>query len=182
LDKKHVFPLRAISKAAVAVLLLAAASCLSPALILWFAPGIPVTLLLVVSVIALSLAALFLWFATSQQRSCIVVTTDSVALEIPVYGRSIALDRVIPQSPIRLTAKDPKGYRLRWRTNGLSVPGYQLGWFRTEGEGRVLAAITGDDLVAFKTIDGFSIIVSPQDSEGLIATLLNGLNKAAPPS
>jgi hypothetical protein len=64
------------------------------------------------------------------------------------------------------------------------VPGYQhqLGWFKTEAEERVLAAITGDDLIAFKTLDDYSILVSPQDGDLFVMRLHNGLNSAAPPS
>jgi hypothetical protein len=106
------------------------------------------------------------------------VGPDRIVLRIPVYGRSIPFDRLIAQSLTRLTIKDPRGYGLKWRTNGLSVPGYQLGWFRTTGEGRVLAAISADDLVAFKTLDDFSIIVSAEDCEGLIAVLRDHLRNS----
>jgi len=76
---------------------------------------------------------------------------------------------------------EPRGYQLKWRTIGLSVPGYQLGWFRTAGEGRVLAAISGHDLVAFKTLDDFGIVVSAQDCDGLIALLRDHLRKSDMP-
>jgi hypothetical protein len=154
-----------------AVLLTAAATCLIPALILWFAPAVTGPMPIVVSIGAIGLATLFVWFATRQRRSRIVVTSDRVTLDIPVYGRSIMLGRVMPESLTRMTMKDPNGYRLRWRTNGLSVPGYQLGWFRTEGKGRVLAAISGDDFVVCETRDDFGILVSVQDGDGLIAAL-----------
>jgi hypothetical protein len=55
------------------------------------------------------------------------------------------------------------------------VPGYQLGWFRTEGEGRVLAAISGGDFVVCQTRDDFGILVSAQDCDGLIAALRKAL-------
>jgi hypothetical protein len=153
------------------VLLIAAATCLIPAVVLWFVPAATGPMPMVVSVMAVGLAALFVWFATRQQRSCAVVTSDRLTLDIPVYGRSITLDRLIPDSLAKMTMKDPKGYRLRWRTNGLSVPGYQLGWFRTEGKGRVLAAISGADFVACQTRDDFGILVSARDCDGLIAAL-----------
>jgi len=67
--------------------------------------------------------------------------------------------------------KEPDRYRLTLRTNGLSVPGYQVGWFRTQGAGRVLAAISGNDLVVWQTRDDYGVVVSAQDGDRLIEAL-----------
>jgi hypothetical protein len=175
-DAEQLFPLHSVSKTAVAVLFSAAATLLIPVVVLWVTPGVPGALRALVSIAALGFAALFVRFATT--RSYLAVRPDRIILRIPVYGRSISFDRVILQSLTRLTIKESQGYRLKWRTNGLSVPGYQLGWFRTTSEGRVLAAISADDLVAFKTLDDFSIIVSAEDCDSLIAVLRDHLRKS----
>jgi hypothetical protein len=95
-------------------------------------------------------------------------------LNVPIYGRTIARDRLILDSLGKATMKTPGPYRLRLRTNGLSVPGYQLGWFRTHGAGRILAAISNNELVVWQTHDNYGIVVSVKDSDGLIAALRNG--------
>lgn len=176
------FRLHPISKSSLAVLLAIAATFLLPAGAVWFAPDLPRAQKLTGSILLLAISAPFLWFAVRQRLSSLAITPDRVILEIPVFGRAIALDRLIPQSLSRLTMKEPQGYRLRWRTFGLSVPGYQLGWFRTAGEGRVLAAITANDLIAFKTVDDFSVVVSAQDCDGLMVMLRDRLRTPDAPS
>jgi Bacterial PH domain len=165
---KHVFPLYPISRMTFTLLLVAAGTCLIPVVALWWRPSVPGA---AAGVLCVPLAALFAWFAFEQRRSTIVVTDRNVILKVPIYGRTMELGRLIPDSLRKVTMKDPERYRLTLRTNGLGVPGYQLGWFRTKGAGRVLAAISGNDLVVWQTRDDYGVIVSPQDCDGLIAAL-----------
>src|SRR5262249_26645013 len=123
------------------------------------------------TVVFLGLASLFAWFAVTQRRSAVIVTTRDVTLNIPIYGRRMALDRLIPDNLGKVTMKEPDRYRLTLRTNGLSVPGYQVGWFRTQAAGRVLAAVSGNDLVVWQTRDDYGVVVSAQDGDRLIEAL-----------
>ena len=93
-------------------------------------------------------AGLFLWFLVAQRRSVVVVGDGQLKITIPLYGRTIALDRVMPGSVRAVSLPGDETYRLTWRTNGLGLPGYQLGWFRAKGAGKVLAAVTSGEVIA----------------------------------
>ena len=93
-------------------------------------------------------AGLFLWFLVAQRRSVVVVGDGQLKITIPLYGRTIALDRVMPGSVRAVSLPGDETYRLTWRTNGLGLPGYQLGWFRARGAGKVLAAVTSGEVIA----------------------------------
>ncbi len=67
--------------------------------------------------------------------------------------------------------------RLTWRTNGLGVPGYQLGWFQSVGAGKILAALTAKNAVTFQTKSGFAVLLSVIDNAGLERALLGAAPK-----
>ena len=123
-----------------------------------------------------ALGALFAWFAVAQGRSTVTVGNRRIELHVPLYGRSLPVDEIVADSFAKADlAKDEK-FRLTWRTNGLGVPGYQLGWFRTQGAGKVLAAITTSSLVTWTNKDGSAVLISVADPD---AFLLAAQNSAA---
>jgi hypothetical protein len=127
----------------------------------------------------LGIAVLFLWFLIAQGRSRVEVSGDGVAIRIPMYGRVIGMDRIVPGSVRSVSVKDDAAYRLTWRTNGLGVPGYQLGWFTTAGVGKALAAISAPEVLGFQTRDGYAVLLSVADRDGLERALGNALAGSA---
>jgi Bacterial PH domain len=118
-----------------------------------------------------AIAALFSWFIVGQQHSALVISPQGLALKAPLYGRTIPLPEIQVDQIELITLDRQSPYRLTWRTNGLSVPGYQLGWFRTKARGTVLAAITGDQVMAIPTTKGYTLLVSMQDPQQVLTQL-----------
>ena len=70
--------------------------------------------------------------------------------------------------------------RLTLRTNGIGLPGGNLGWFRADDR-RVFAAYNGaDGSVLIPTSRGFDVVVSPDDAARLVAALTTRAGAAAP--
>jgi hypothetical protein len=122
-------------------------------------------------VLMVATAALFSWFLVSQQHLALLISAERLALKAPLYGRTIPLQEVLVNQIelVNLTSQSP--YRLTWRANGLSVPGYDLGWFRSKGKGRVLAALTREQAVAIPTTKGYTLLVTMQAPEQFLALL-----------
>lgn len=119
----------------------------------------------------IAIAALMGWFAVAQANSSVTIGPSSVDLRLPLYSRSIPLADVVADSVRTVTLEKGDDYRLTWRTNGLAVPGYQLGWFRTAKVGAVLAAVTHGPNVAWQTRKDFGVILSVEDPDTLLAAL-----------
>ena len=161
------FPIQAAGKAALITLLAVAGLCLALAVYFW---SIRLTHPLVMSIGALTtlaLAGLFCWFAVARRGATVVIEGDQMCIAIPLYGRTIKLDQVVRGSVRAVLLGSDTDYRLTWRTNGLDVPGYQLGWFRGQGIGRVLASVTGKEVLAFRTKDDYPVLLSMADRAGL---------------
>lgn len=123
-------------------------------------------------IVLLLIVGVFAWFLIGQQHSALVISSRGLWLKVPMYGRMIPTQAVVfaQIQPVTLDQQSP--YRLKWRTNGLSVPGYDLGWFSTFGKGKVLAAITKtDQVIAIPTIKGYTLLVSVEHPDQVTAQL-----------
>jgi hypothetical protein len=126
-------------------------------------------------VTTLALAGLFLWFAVAQSASVVAIEGQQLRISVPIYGRVIPLERVLADSVRDVSLPRDETYRLTRRTNGLGVPGYQLGWFRAQGEERVLAAVTGSEALAFRTKDDYAVLLSLADRAGFMRAVQTAL-------
>jgi hypothetical protein len=144
------------------------------------APG--ATAMWVVIAVCLALLAglvLMAMTALAFRSDSVVVSTDGLRLRVPLYGR------LVPLSSLELTSAHPvdlvKGgeFSMSWRTNGIGLPGYSVGWFKLSNGGKALAAVTDRHHVAWiPTRDGYSLLVSVADPQALI----DALRREAPAS
>lgn len=122
-------------------------------------------------VILLSLSALFSWLMIGQLRSRIVFKEQGLLIEVPLYRRTeqwktLKLeDAEIIQDPL------PDTWKLKWRMNGIGLPGYMVGWFSTRTGERVFAAMTKAPVVRIPTTGRHHLLLSVDDPEGFLSAL-----------
>lgn len=121
--------------------------------------------------VTLPLALMFAWFLVQQGRSTLVITSDSLALNVPWYGREIPLDAVLLNEIRLLEEPVPEEWMLKWRTNGIGLPDYQVGWFSTKGRHKVLAGKTRGRHVLIPTTKGYAIMVTLENPEAFMEAL-----------
>lgn len=83
-----------------------------------------------VSVILVILIALFGWIIYSARNTAVHVDADGLRVSGTLYGRQIPLGSLRLGEARELDLAHEAGYRLKWRTNGIGLPGYKAGWFR----------------------------------------------------
>lgn len=121
--------------------------------------------------VCVAVAGLMVWFAIGQLRSAVEIVDDRLELRVQIYGRGIPISSILVDSAEIVSTGEPSPYRTVLRTNALGLPGYQLGWFNTADKGPALVAITSRQALALPTTDGFSLIISVGDHEGLLASI-----------
>ena len=136
----------------------------------WAAREAPVAQV-IAGVTTLASGGFFPWFLRAQASSRVLVSGEGVKIETPLYGRTIAAAAIVPGSVRLASLAGASGDRLQWRTNGLGVPGYQLGWFRTAGGKKALVAAGQPDVVSFETSEGYSVFLGVDDAKGLESAL-----------
>jgi hypothetical protein len=129
------------------------------------------TVSMIVCATMIMLAAFFAWIGAGVDRADVSVENDQVVLSMPLYGRSIDLARIDSASVAKVDLAEAHALKPTWRTNGLSVAGLTLVWFRTRGAGKALMAMTGTDAVTWTTQDGYAVVVSVRDGDGLMRAM-----------
>lgn len=164
------FPITPIGKPAKAVLAALACATLALAIAALLMPTPPwIRLALAVGLFALT--GLLAYFLIGGSRAAALVGKDAVRLRIPIYGRSIPRASIDGAAARVITFSSSPQLRPRLRTNGMSVPGYHVGWFRLVNGSRAFAALTAMDReVAYvPLVDGTAVLLSVRDPNGLVA-------------
>lgn len=166
----QVFPITPVGRQAFLFMVGMTAMCLIIALSLWLAPPLtqPASWVIRGSILlCLALVGVFLWFTVGQSRSSLEITPSQVRFNVPIYGRSIGRDRLITAEIEAVNWPTDTRYSLGLRTNGLGVPGYLLGWFRSKQGKTILAAVSTPQALAIPTRDDYTLLVSVADPEGV---------------
>lgn len=105
----------------------------------------------------------------SMKHSKVEISDRELILRGSIYKRVIQL-RDIDRSTI--TAHDEHSKpALGLRSNGVGLPGYSAGWFRTRNGVRTFAVYGGGQYVSFRTRDGVHHVVGVVDGEQLTTRL-----------
>jgi hypothetical protein len=123
-----------------------------------------------IAVIVYSLVGIMgLGLMITMKWSNVQLSDDTLVLRGSFYKRVIPLAS-IDRSSITVHAESEKP-ALGLRSNGVGLPGYSAGWFRTRSGVRTFAVYGGGQHVSFRTRDGVLHVVGVADGERLTAAL-----------
>lgn len=69
-----------------------------------------------------------------------------------------------------ITSDLPRGI-MGFRTNGIGMPGFRLGWFRSTNGRKVFALATGNDLLYLPTSGPYDVVLSTPQKTELVSQL-----------
>ncbi|WP_338591297.1 hypothetical protein VXM60_01955 [Shewanella khirikhana] len=121
----------------------------------------------------LAVVGLLGWIFVGALSPEVRLEQDKLVLDLPAYSRDIPLSS-LQLAEARVVSKDDgDAPQLGFRTNGVGMPGYNLGWFRLKGgEAKVLASVTGDDpLLIIPVEDGYSLLLSTPQGDAILEAL-----------
>ena len=62
--------------------------------------------------------------------------------------------------------------RPKWRTNGVGLPGYSIGWFRLRNREKALVFLTDrKHAIYIPTTEGYVVLISPQNPDAFVKAL-----------
>ena len=110
--------------------------------------------------------------AYSSRNTRLEISPDGLTISGKPYGRSISAESLVPEEAKRVDLTGDSEYRLRMRTNGASLPGYQAGWFRLRNGEKALVFVTDRDRVVYvPTNEGYSILLSMEEPDKFLDAL-----------
>lgn len=130
--------------------------------------------------------ALFFFLSFTVQRAAqaeIALRNGRLVVKGGLYGREIPLADVETGAAARLDlgVENPKS--LKWRTNGVGLPGLSAGWYRlSDGEKALVFVTDRTRAVYVPTRQGFAVVVSPDDPARFLDALRRAGRDNAPPA
>jgi hypothetical protein len=134
---------------------------------LWFMGGVALLLIL--------MAALFVWIAFSTRQAQVTVSDRGLEIAGGMYGRTIpAASLLVDEARVLHLGRD-RDYQLKWRTNGVGLPGYAAGWFKLRNGEKSLCYVTNQRRVVYiPTTEGYSVMLSvdrPEEFKTALASV-----------
>jgi hypothetical protein len=135
-----------------------------PTIAHWFFVGI--------IVLMLCIAGAFSWTWFKGAQASVSVSFSGLHIDLPFYGRVVPLSHIVVSNARIVDLQSDTSLRPSKRTNGIGLPGYQVGWFRLmSGEKALLALSTRDRVLYVPTTQGYAVLLTAQDPDELLNAL-----------
>jgi len=132
----------------------------------------PTWFFLGLSVLLVGLVVLFGCFAYASRHTRCEVSPEGLRIAGGLYGRRIPLEALRPDAAKVTDLKKDPACGIKWRTNGIGLPGYNAGWFRLQNGEKALAFVTDQRRVLYlPTREAYSLLLSVENPEGLLAAV-----------
>ncbi|WP_299802439.1 hypothetical protein [uncultured Shewanella sp.] len=119
--------------------------------------------------VLLPLVLAFSWMFYKVNDSKLIMSSDSLTLDVPFYGFSLPISEIDSAGIKRLDLKKEPDFKPDLRANGMGMPGFQLGWFRLANEQKAFVANSNaEKLVMIPTLHNYPLIVSLQEPGKLL--------------
>lgn len=100
------------------------------------------------------------------------VSSEGLRLRGDFYGRFIPTSDLLAAEARRVDLTREPSLRLKVRTLGTGLPGYQAGWFRLAGGDKALVYLTDRSrAVHVPTRSGYAVIVTPADPDRFVEAI-----------
>jgi hypothetical protein len=120
----------------------------------------------------LGLTAIMGWSLHAARHARFELSPEGLRIRADIYGRLIPESSLVKGAARRVDLAPGSGFRPRWRTNGMGLPGYQSGWVRLANGERALVFLSDRSRAVYiPTRDGYALILSPADPDQFIAEL-----------
>lgn len=126
----------------------------------------------IATVVLVVLVAMFGYFLYGAYHSTVTIDGDKLRVNVPIYSRAVPLESVDAGRAVVIDMNQRSEYKLSLRTNGLGLPGYQLGWFQRSGGGRIYAVLTDKSSVVYlPTAEDYAMLLSIREPDALLEAL-----------
>jgi hypothetical protein len=123
-------------------------------------------------VLMVGLTALFASMLYSARHTGFEISRDALRITGTIYARRVPVASLLLDDAKVVDLGKDESYRMKWRTNGIGLPGYRAGWFKLRNGEKALAFVTDTKRIAYiPTTGGFSVLLSVRRPEELLQSL-----------
>ena len=129
----------------------------------------PIYLVAGIGVLLLAIIILMAYTAYSSRHVRFELDQAGLKIKGDMYARFIPGSSLLIDQIASLHLGRDVNYRLKWRTNGVGLPGYSSGWFKLKNGEKALAFVTDQTrVVRIPTRDGYSVLMSVTEPDKFI--------------
>lgn len=125
--------------------------------------------------IAVLALAVFGGLAAATTRRSLEVDERGLTVRSSFYTVSIEHADIRREDIAPVDCSPASAYALGMRNNGLSMPGFRSGWFKSRQAGKVFVVSTGSRCVVIQTTSGFSLLLGAADPAAAASALRSDL-------
>ncbi|MCL2916374.1 PH domain-containing protein [Shewanella corallii] len=114
---------------------------------------------------------MFSWVWYKAQSANIALDMKEFELDVPFYGVTLPRTDILSAGIRQWDRNEEPGLMPDLRSNGIGMPGFQLGWFRLKDGRKALVAGGQGDWVVIPTRQDYLIMVTTDDAERLMKAL-----------
>jgi hypothetical protein len=92
------------------------------------------------------------------------------------YGRSIAIEDIKVNDIKQVDLHNERDYGIKWRTNGIGLPHYQVGWMQLNNGNKALVYLTDKTKVVLIPTNNYDVLISTDDFTGITEELHKTIN------
>ncbi|MCL1143489.1 PH domain-containing protein [Shewanella gaetbuli] len=97
---------------------------------------------------------------------------QTIVFDVPLYGQSLSSEDIFLQQAYLADLNQQTELQPKWRSNGIGLPGYSLGWFKLNNGDKALLSVTEQQqVIVIPTNQGYSIMVSVEQPQNALEKL-----------
>jgi hypothetical protein len=128
----------------------------------------------VIGVILIGIIVMFFMLSYQAKHAQFTVSDQGLRISPGLYGRFIPKEEINTDGVSVINLNITPEYKLKWRTNGASLPGYAAGWFKLENKEKALVFVTDRSSVVYiPTTANYSVMLSVREAEEFAGLLQN---------
>lgn len=136
------------------------------------ASNAPIWFFFGLAIILMGLLGFFGYIVYSSRHVRVELTDQQIRIRGDIYGRSLALQDLVREQAEVVDLATRTELQMKWRKNGVGLPGYQSGWFKLRNGDKALVFVTDRrQVVVIPTRNGYTLLLSVADPQEFVARL-----------
>jgi hypothetical protein len=132
----------------------------------------PAVIFWIVAAVLVAIGLLTGYTAYSIHNLRVEVNPREVCIRGDLYGRGIPIEKLQPEKARVVDLRKEPELKPVLRTNGIGLPGYQVGWFRLKDGEKALLYMTDESEVTYlPTTEGYALLLSMENAEEFLEAL-----------
>jgi hypothetical protein len=106
-----------------------------------------------------------------MSKPSVTVDDEFLIIKSLFYGKSIPIGEINVKGVKQLNLKNDSNYDIKYRTNGIGMPNYYVGWMILNNGNKALVYLTDKTTVVLIPANDYDVLISTDDFAGIVAAL-----------